>query len=350
MAVLGKRRMFNANLMKTRSFMELPDSAKVLYIYLGLDADDDGIVSAFPVMQSLGSTADNLKLLMTKGFILPLNDEDVIFISDWHLHNELDPKKKRDSMYRPLLEEKYPEYKKVLVTPYYKGNRNALEEPAVIIEVEDESLKEEVNASYKIEENKIKQNSLPLGEVEAVKKDVKNFEEDDTVSDHCYGKYQNLVLLPDEYEIVTKWKHYEELLDLVSSAIRSSDREYRSHFNLLKKEAKKRGWYVGQPIFGIQKNLRLTASEFTFLDRKYLEVERHLDNLADRLVGKEIDHPLAYIQKVAEMEGWQLRSKKEEAQYEMDLQSYHREQKAQKKTPIPEDLRKKIEEMRRQRK
>lgn len=346
MAVLGKRRMFNANFMKQKSFMDLPDNAKILYVYLGLEADDDGIVSAYPVMKSLGSSEDSLKLLMAKGFILPLNEDYVIFLTDWHIHNELDPKKKRDSMYRPLLEEKYPEYRKRLVTPHYKSNRNS-ENPEPVIDVDVKTVKEEVNDYYKRKENKRKENSPLPKQRDEVKQNVKSYTKPDFAEDHCYGKYKNIVLLPDEYEEVITWKHYDKLLDLVSGVIQESDRVYRSHYNLLRREAKKQGWYIRKPIFGMQKNLLLSKEEFLFLDQKYLEVESKLDTLADRVIGKEIEHPLSYIQKVAEMEGWKLRSQQEEEQFQIDIEVYEQERKQS--VPMPEDLRKKIEEMRRQR-
>lgn len=65
----------------------MPIDSQVLYFHLGLRADDDGIVEAYPVMKLLGNTEDNLKVLVAKEFVKILNDDLVSFIIDWTEHN-----------------------------------------------------------------------------------------------------------------------------------------------------------------------------------------------------------------------------------------------------------------------
>lgn len=86
----------------------MPDSAQLLYFHLGLKADDDGIVEAYPTMKLLGTAPDNLKVLIAKSFLKQLNDEQVVFIVDWLEHNTIRADRKIDSIYKHLLPKDTP--------------------------------------------------------------------------------------------------------------------------------------------------------------------------------------------------------------------------------------------------
>jgi hypothetical protein len=55
--------------------------------FLALHADDDGVVESFPVMRTTGAAQDDLKILLAKKFIRQLNDDLVVFVTDWREHN-----------------------------------------------------------------------------------------------------------------------------------------------------------------------------------------------------------------------------------------------------------------------
>ncbi len=84
-------------------FLKMPASSQALYFHLGLNADDDGVVEAFSIMRIIGSTADDLKILIAKGFIIQLNEDEVCFIVDWLEHNQIRPDRKVNSIYHNLL-------------------------------------------------------------------------------------------------------------------------------------------------------------------------------------------------------------------------------------------------------
>jgi uncharacterized FlgJ-related protein len=103
--------MFSINIINSARFIKLPIDAQNLYFHLGLRADDDGIVEAFPVMRMIGSNDDNLKLLHVKQFVRILNDDLVSYITDWKEHNNIRSDRKIDSIYKDLLVEILPEIK-----------------------------------------------------------------------------------------------------------------------------------------------------------------------------------------------------------------------------------------------
>lgn len=112
---MAQRRMFSLKIINSARFMKMPVDTQNLYFHLGLHADDDGIVEAYPVMKITGANDDCLKVLAVKGFVKVLNEDLVTYITDWNEHNLIRADRKIDSMYKHLLLEIVPE--KELIEP-----------------------------------------------------------------------------------------------------------------------------------------------------------------------------------------------------------------------------------------
>lgn len=106
---MAQRRMFSFRIVNSARFLQMPDSAQNLYFHLGMRADDDGIVEAYPVLKLLGTSEDNYKILIAKGFLVPLNEDQVTFITDWNEHNVIRADRKVDSVHKNLLLSKIPD-------------------------------------------------------------------------------------------------------------------------------------------------------------------------------------------------------------------------------------------------
>ena len=100
---MAERRMFAKAIVNSARFLTMPPSSRLLYYDLGMSADDDGIVEAFTVLRMTGAAEDDLKLLITKGFITLLNDELVCHIADWGLNNQIRKDRYKPSIYQDLL-------------------------------------------------------------------------------------------------------------------------------------------------------------------------------------------------------------------------------------------------------
>lgn len=75
--------MFSKDVLMTDDFLDLPPTTKVLYFFLNLEADDDGFVAnPRTVMRFIGSTKDDMKLLVEGNYVL-LFDTGVVVITDW---------------------------------------------------------------------------------------------------------------------------------------------------------------------------------------------------------------------------------------------------------------------------
>lgn len=90
-------------IVKSARFLKMPSSTQNLYFHLIMNADDDGVVEAFSIMRMVGSTEDDLKLLMDKVFVYILNDDLVAYINNWTEHNKVRAERKVDSIYKDLL-------------------------------------------------------------------------------------------------------------------------------------------------------------------------------------------------------------------------------------------------------
>lgn len=100
---MGDRRMFSNRIVNSAKFLKMPLSTQALYFHLGMRADDDGICEAFPIMRMTGAMEDDLRILISKGFVTILNEDLICYISDWNENNTIRSDRKIDSIYQDLL-------------------------------------------------------------------------------------------------------------------------------------------------------------------------------------------------------------------------------------------------------
>lgn len=95
---MANRRMFSLDIVNTDSFLDMSALAQALYFHLGMRADDDGFVaSPKRITNMVGCNADDLKLLIAKGFVIQFNS-GIVVITHWKVNNYLRPDR-----YRPTL-------------------------------------------------------------------------------------------------------------------------------------------------------------------------------------------------------------------------------------------------------
>lgn len=78
--------MFNTQIVSSDPFLDMPASTQALYFHLGMHADDEGFVYPKQVMRSIGSNDDELKVLISKKFILPF-ESGVVVVKHWGVNN-----------------------------------------------------------------------------------------------------------------------------------------------------------------------------------------------------------------------------------------------------------------------
>lgn len=100
---MAERRMFAKSVVGSARFLKMPPTSRLLFYDLGMQADDDGIVEAFTVLRTTGAAEDDLKVLVSKGFVQILNEDLVAYITDWSTNNQLRRDRYRPSIYAELL-------------------------------------------------------------------------------------------------------------------------------------------------------------------------------------------------------------------------------------------------------
>ncbi len=83
---MAQRRMFSLKIIGSDAFLEMPTSSRELYFQLGMYSDDDGFINPKKVMRMVGSSEDDLKMLVVKRFVLPF-ENGVIVIKHWKINN-----------------------------------------------------------------------------------------------------------------------------------------------------------------------------------------------------------------------------------------------------------------------
>lgn len=85
---MAQRRMFSKDITENDAFLDMPLSTQALYFHLGMQADDDGFVSPNRILRMIGCQADDLRILVTKKFVLPF-DDGIVVIKHWKMNNYL---------------------------------------------------------------------------------------------------------------------------------------------------------------------------------------------------------------------------------------------------------------------
>ena len=105
---MAERRMFSKIVIDSDTFLDMPLSAQALYFHLSMRADDDGFVNNPKRIQAyVGASADDLKILLAKHFLIPF-ESGVVVIKHWKVHNYIQKDRYKETYYqaeKALLEE-----------------------------------------------------------------------------------------------------------------------------------------------------------------------------------------------------------------------------------------------------
>lgn len=97
---MAERRMFAKQIIDSDMFLDMPLSSQALYFHLSMRADDDGFINnPKKIQRMIGSTDDDLKLLISKRFIIPF-DSGIVVIKHWKIHNYIQRDRYKPTVYR----------------------------------------------------------------------------------------------------------------------------------------------------------------------------------------------------------------------------------------------------------
>ena len=81
--------MFTKKIIDSDAFLDMPLSTQALYFHLNMRADDDGFINnPRKIMRMIGASEDDMKVLITKRFII-IFDSGIVVVKHWRMHNLL---------------------------------------------------------------------------------------------------------------------------------------------------------------------------------------------------------------------------------------------------------------------
>ena len=213
MIPIAERRMFAKTIIDSDAFLDMPLSTQALYFHLSMRADDDGFINnPKKIQRMIGSSDDDLKVLIAKRYLLPF-ESGVVVIKHWKIHNYI-----QKDRYKPTV---YTEEKSMLAVKangvYTDRIQNGYSMDTQVRLGKD-----------RLELDKDSIESLPPPKAT---KPVR----------HKYGEYKN-VLLSDEdmdklkAEFPDDW---EKRIERLSGYIESTGKSYKNHLATIRNWAKR---------------------------------------------------------------------------------------------------------------
>ena len=81
--------MFSLSIMDSDAFLDMPTTSQLLYVHMGMRADDEGFVgNPKRISRMMGASDDDMKILLAKKFIIEF-DSGVVVIKHWRMHNTI---------------------------------------------------------------------------------------------------------------------------------------------------------------------------------------------------------------------------------------------------------------------
>lgn len=96
---MAERRMFAKTIIDSDAFLEMPQSCQLLYFHLAMRADDDGFINnPKSIMRNVGSKDDDIRILISKKFIIPF-ESGIVVIKHWKIHNYIRNDRYKETKY-----------------------------------------------------------------------------------------------------------------------------------------------------------------------------------------------------------------------------------------------------------
>ena len=96
---MAERRMFAKTIIDSDAFLEMPATSQLLYFHLNIRADDEGFVNQpKSIMRLAGSKDDDMKVLISKNFIIPF-ESGVVVVKHWRIHNWIRKERLQETKY-----------------------------------------------------------------------------------------------------------------------------------------------------------------------------------------------------------------------------------------------------------
>lgn len=215
---MAERRMFAKTIIDSDAFLDMPLSTQALYFHLSMRADDDGFINnPKKIQRMIGAADDDLKVLITKKFIIPF-ESGIVVIKHWKIHNYIQKDRYKETVY---LEEKQQ-----LET---KGNK-----AYTLLDTECIHDGYRVETQVRLGKDSIDKNSIDKDNIV----DIEDKKKEKASTKHKYGEYKHVLLTDNEYSKLLEQygsSGLEEIITYLDEYLEMKGTKYKSHYMVIKK-------------------------------------------------------------------------------------------------------------------
>lgn len=224
---MAEKRMFTQKIIDSDAFLDMPLSTQALYFHLNMRADDDGFINnPKKISRYIGTSDDDLKLLIAKRFVLCF-ENGVIVIKHWRMHNTI-----RKDRYNPTTYQEQYALLEVKSNNAYteKTDGNHL---ATAWQPNGNRLATQYSiGEYSIDKKSIVED-MPVNDGQPPPKPTKQVK-------HKHGEYTNVLLTDEELEkLKAEYPDWAERIERLSSYVASTGKRYKSHYATIRNWARK---------------------------------------------------------------------------------------------------------------
>lgn len=220
------------------AFLDMPTSTQALYFHLGMRADDEGFINnPKKVQRMVGANEDDLRLLITKKFIIAF-DTGVIVVKHWKMHNSLRADRVKKTVYAK---------EKDLLELKENGSYTLKNKPFEIMVDNSPSNDNQLSTNCphrldKIRLDKISIDKDSIGEYEGGKPPAPTPTKEKPIK-HKYGEYEKVRLDDNQLaklkaEFPNDW---EERIQRLDDYVASTGKTYKDHLATIRNWAKRDG-------------------------------------------------------------------------------------------------------------
>ena len=238
---MAERRMFAKTIIDSDAFLDMPLSTQCLYFHLNMRADDDGFINnPKKIQRMIGASDDDLKVLMSKNFIIPF-ENGIVVIKHWKIHNYIRNDRYKETVYQ--------------------------EEKSMLIEKENKAYSLGIPNGYQME------TQVRLGKVSIGKDSIDNISASEETSPadtakankHKYGEYKNVLLKDEELQTLKEeYRNWEELITYLDEYIEMKGYKAKSHYLAIRK------WVVD----AVNKNKPKQTNYKNYEQREYNDLDK----------------------------------------------------------------------------
>lgn len=162
---MAQRRMFSKKITDTDHFLEMPLSTQALYFHLNMGADDEGFIDrARTIQRTIGASNDDMKILISKGFLIPF-ESGVVVIRHWRIHNYIQSDRFQNTIYQD--EKSQLGYDQSKVANLNTGNKciQNVSNPEPQVRLGKDKLDKDRLTTYSADSDESHEESIPYQEI-----------------------------------------------------------------------------------------------------------------------------------------------------------------------------------------